>query len=264
MSNFEHTFSETEDAAASTIKSASKLISQAKALQQAAKKGKISAIKNAQQKLKDALETLSGEVADAVQAWMFKEEEEEQYLGNQYVFELLEHAKTRNLKIYERSNQLIIPPSVVRILPDDRAVMVGKKKLYDLRPSYLADLLLQSQEKPVRYNSKAFLESLYNVYSCIASSDSNQLEMRSGYVVPLEIIYKLMTSLPGSSRSYDRTDFARDLYLLDTEGPNSTRKGATVHFTTSTGARRGEGVFSFCGQDGQDVQYYGIRFDRKK
>ena len=43
--------------------------------------------------------------------------------------------------------------------------------------------------------------------------------------MPLDRIYRLFTSLPGSSREYDRTDFARDLYILDTNGPKRTKQG---------------------------------------
>ena len=70
-----------------------------------------------------------------------------------------------------------------------------------------------------------------------------------------------MTALPGTARDYDRSDFARDLYILDSEGPHTSRKGAEVSFPSSTGTRRRSAdLFSFVGPDGDSVEYYGIRF----
>ena len=66
--------------------------------------------------------------------------------------------------------------------------------------------------------------------------------------------------MPGSSRDYDRSDFARAVYNVDASGAKRTRSGATVSFPSSTGTRSSRGLFSFVGPDGQDVQYYGIRF----
>ena len=78
--------------------------------------------------------------------------------------------------------------------------------------------------------------------------------------MPLDRIYRLLTSLPGINREYDRTDFARDLYNLDSSGLRRTRSGASVSFPASTGTRRPRGLFSFVGPDGRDVEYYGVRF----
>ena len=82
-------------------------------------------------------------------------------------------------------------------------------------------------------------------------------------VVPLARIYRLLTSLPGAGRDYDRTDFARDLYRLQANGPMRTRKGAAVSFPASSGTRQAKrDLFTFVGPDGQDVVYYGIRFTK--
>ena len=84
-----------------------------------------------------------------------------------------------------------------------------------------------------------------------------------GRVVELERIYRLFTSLPGSGsgpNGYDRTDFTRDLYLLDRDGPKTTGRGLRVSFPASSGTRGSRGVFSFVAPDGQVLTYYGIQF----
>ena len=261
MDSFEQAFSDTERAAKSTLDSAGELIRLAKQLQKASREGNLAAMKRTQGRLDGALGSLGETVANAVQAWPFQDGEEEQYLRDGYSAELRRIASERNLDVHERDDRLISHPSVVRILPGERAVRIDRKKVSSIRPSYLADVLLKNQEKPGRYQSGAFLESLYAVYSDIVREENpDRLVRTAGRVVPLERIYRLFTSLPGSSREYDRTDFARDLYILDTKGPERTKQGAAVSFPSSTGTRRSKGVFSFVGPDGRDVQYYGLRF----
>lgn len=261
MDSFEQAFSDTERAAKSTLDSAGELIRLAKQLQKASREGNLAAMKRVQGRLDDAMGSLGQTVTNAVQAWPFRDGEEEQYLRDGYSAELRRIASEQGLDMHERDDRLISHPSVVRILPGERAVRIDKKKVSSIRPSHLADVLLKNQEKPGRYQSGAFLESLYAVYSDIVREENPDRLVRIAVrVVPLERIYRLFTSLPGSSRDYDRTDFARDLYILDTKGPRRTKQGAEVSFPSSTGTRRSKGVFSFVGPDGRDVQYYGLRF----
>ena len=265
MVSFEQAFEDTERAADSTLKSASSLMTQVRALRKAAREGNIAAVRRSQNRLDEALSALRQEVANASAIWPFEEDEEEHYLGDYYAAELRRAADERGLNIHERDGNLISYPSIVRILPRDRAVRIDRRKVSTIKPSHLADLLLKNQQKSSSFSSARFLESLYRVYSDIVSGESSgRMVDGSERVVPLARIYSLLTSLPGSSREYDRTDFARDIYILQTEGPQDTRNGAVVSFPSSTGTRiRSRDLFSFIGPDGQGVEYYGIRFTKE-
>lgn len=262
MVSFEQAFSDTELAAESTLKSASSLMTQVRALRKAAREGNIAAVRRSQNRLDEALSVLRQEVANASSVWPFEEDEEERYLDDHYAMELRRAAGERGLNMHERDGNLISYPSIVRILPRDRAVRIDRKKVSTIKPSHLADLLLKNQQKSSSFSSARFLESLYRVYSDIVSGESSShMVDGSGRVVPLARIYSLLTSLPGISREYDRTDFARDIYILESDGPQSTRRGAVVSFPSSTGTRRrSSDLFTFIGPDGQGVEYYGIRF----
>lgn len=261
MLSFELAFSDTERAADSTLKSAANLIKQVRALKKAAQTGNIAAVKRSQDRLDEALGTLRQEVANTTSSWPFEDDEEKQYLDDKYASELRSAAEELGLDIHERDGRLISHPSIVRILPGERAVRVDRKKVSNIRPSHLAAILLTNQNKSSGFRSNNFLESLYMVYSDIVSGESSgRMVEGSGRVVPLARIYKLLTSLPGSSREYDRSDFARDLYILDANDIRRTRKGAKVYFPSSAGARRRSDLFYFIGPDGQSVEYYGIRF----
>ena len=262
MPSFEQAFNDVEKAAASTAKSATDLTKMAKALEKAAKDGNIAAAKRAQRGMSEAINALRQEVANSVESWPFGEDDEQQYLTDDYGQELRAVAAEKGLEIYERDGRMIAHPSILRILPSNRAVRIDKKQVSTIRPSRLTDILLDIQKKPPRFPAARFLESLYQVYAEITQEEGpdRMTTGRQGRVVQLERVYRLFTSMPGSDREYNRTDFTRDLYLLDRDGPKTTRRGMQVSFPASSGTRTGEGVFSFVAPDGQVVTYYGIQF----
>ena len=261
MVSFEQAFNDTERAAESVSESARRVGTQARALARAAKTGNLSAIRRAQAGLDDALSTLHQNAANASH-WPFHEEEEEHYMAGHYAEELRHAADERGLDMYERDGNLISYPSIVRIIPRERAVRIDKKKVSNIRPSHLTSELMANQKRSSGFSSTRFLESLYRVYDDVTSGDSsNRMAKVRGEVVRLSRIYKLLTSLPGISRDYGPSDFARDLYILDSNGPRQTRRGAEVSFPSSTGTRiRSSDLFEFIGPDGHSVTYYGISF----
>ena len=264
MISFEQAFRDTERAAESAGESARRVGIQARALARAAKTGNIAAIRRAQNGLDDALSALRQEVVNASSSWPFQEDEEEQYLNDHYAEEIRRAAEEQGLDIYERDGRLISHPSIVRVLPRERAVRIDRKRTSTIRPSHLASLLLENQKKSSRYRPGTFLDSLYAVYSDIVSEDSSSRMVKgSGRVIRLVRVYNLLTSLPGSRREYDRTDFARDLYILDSadQETKTTRRGTVVSFPSSTGTKqRSSDLFTFIGPNGQSVEYYGIQF----
>ena len=262
MISFEQAFSDMEKSAASTVKSAADLTRLARALEKAAKDGNIAAAKRAQQGMNEALNALRQEVTNSVESWPFGDDEEQQYLNEGYGQELRAVAAEKGLDIYERDGRMIAHPSVVRVLPGPRAVRIDRRQVSTIRPSRLADILLDNQRKQARFPAARFLESLYRVYAEITREEgpNRVVTGRQGRVVELERVYRLFTSLPGSDREYDRTDFTRDLYLLDRDGPKATSRGLQVSFPASSGTRGSRGVFSFVAPDGQAVTYYGIQF----
>ena len=263
MDRLERAFAVTESAAEAARKSATFVVSQTRALVKAAQTGNIAAIKRTQDRLRESAISLQQDIDTATSAWSLNDDEEQRLFEEQFAELLQNAAEELGLKLYERDGFFISYPSIVRIMAADRAVRVDRKKVSTIRPSYLAALLHKNQQKTSSFSSQRFLEAMYGVYNDIADLHraTGTLEAQSGPVVPLARIYKLMTSLPGASREYDRSDFARDLYILDSKGPQTTRNGATVSFPASTGTRqRKSDLFSFVGPEGDSVNFYGIRF----
>ena len=261
MDGFERSFEDVTSSCDVALRATQALMSQIRQLRKSSQVGNIAAMRRTQARLAEALEDLAGPVESAVSAWPYHDEQEVEYLREGYAAELRSVASEKGLNIVERDGQLISHPSIVRILPSEKAVRIDRKKVSTIRPSHLADTLLKAQKNPPRSRPQPFLEALYRVYlELTRESSSRIIGGASAPVIPLSRIYALFVALPGIRRDYTATDFARDLYQLDRSGVNETRSGATVSFPASTGARSARNLFTFVGPDGAEVTYFGIRF----
>ena len=261
MDGFEQAFAGVETAAGATAKSAGDLTRLARQLEKAARDGNVNAIKRLQARLHDALPALGQTIENAGQSWPFDDSEVQQGLRDNYLNELMREANDRGLRAFERDGRLIVSPSIVRVMPANEAVWIDRKQSSNIRPSAVVPLLQSNQKRQSAYRSGPFLESLYKVYQELIREDSGSRLVRgSGQVVPLRRIYSLFTSLPGIEREYTRTDFARDLYLLEAGRVTTTRSGAAADFPASTGTRSPRDTFTFVDAEGRDITYYGIRF----
>jgi hypothetical protein len=257
---FEEAFAAVEQQAADALTSAAQLVKHLKQLQKAAREGRVTTLKRTGEELPARLAEVSAAVELAAGSWPLGDEEETRYLSDDFAAELRLLASERDLTIRDHDGQLIAHPSVVRILAGERAVRIDKKKVTTIRPSHLVEVLRKEQARPARFRPERFLEALHEVYQVLARAEASPA---AGPVIQLNGVYRLLTSLPGSNRDYSRTDFARDLYRIDTtadDGVRTTKKGHRISFHASAGARSSRNLFTFVGPDGTEVKYYAIRF----
>ena len=194
-------------------------------------------------------------------SWPFGEPENEAaYVRERYAGELRDAAAEIGLSVAARDDALVCSPSIIQVLPTDRAVKIDGKKRAAIRPSKLAEDL-RSIQRRIRPKSETqqqrFLEALYKAHKVIRGNTTDPL-FDAARVVPLAEVYEVFTSLPGSSAHYTKTDFGRDIYLLDSSPTATTRSGARVTFTDSV--RQSRGVFSFVDRNGNVIRYYGVQF----
>ena len=262
MPTFEEGFSEAENAAESVLKSLANVSTLARQLRKAAQDGNIAAVRRTNERLQDGINLIRQEVANAADAWPFTPEEEQGYLQEKYGEELKEEARKKNLRIFDRDGRLIAHPSVIRVMPGERAVEINRRRMSTIRPTKIVGVLEDLQKRPPRFRREAFLESLYRAYTALTrTGQTDGLKLGEvGQVIPLTRIYDLFTGLPGANREYSQLDFARDLYSLEESGVKETRSGARVSFPASTGTRGSRGTISFVGPNGEPVVYYGIQF----
>ncbi len=260
MTSFEKACADTERAAEAALQAAKELAARARALKKAAHTGRIATIRREQEKIGEALAALQREDFSITSFWPFSQEEEVQFLRDRYINELLQVAQKKRLNIHKQDRILVSYPSVVKIVPKDRAVQVDRKKVSDIRPSHLVNFLIHNQNRQSGFKPKQFIETLYRVYKDITSNAPNG-PLNAGRIILLIRIYKLITALPGSAVDYTQQDFARDVYLLDRDGPRETRDGAAVSFPSSTGTRQpSKNLLFFTDPSGNNVKYCGISF----
>ncbi len=254
MSTFEQGFADAERAAANAERAAEAVVAAAKQLKRAAAEGNIAALRKAADRLTQTVEAVRQESANAQAAWPFASDADEQYLREAYEDELVQLARAAGLEMRELDGRLIASPSVVRVMPGDRAVQIDGRKVPALRPSRVVGELKANQTKKPRLNPERFLEAVFRAYRLLVGKE----EM--GKTLPLDTIYEAFTLLPGISSDYNRVDFSRDLFLLDRSGVRETRSGARFSLPASTGTRSSRSVYRFMSPDGEMVTYYGIRF----
>lgn len=250
---FEQGFAEAERAAGAATKVAAALAGAAKQMEKAAAEGDLFKMRKSADRLAALVESMRQEAVNAKAAWPFAPDEEEIYLRESYATELVAAAEAANLAIQRRDEGLIAFPSVVRVLPSERAVKLNRKKLAALRPSRVVKTLRDIQARKQRGTPESLLEVLHRAYRLVAGKEY-------GKTVMLVSLYEALTLLPGVSANYDQTDYVRDLFLLDRSGVTHTKSGAAFSLPASTGTKGGKGTYSFVAPDGETVSYYGIRF----
>ncbi len=250
---FEAGFADAERAATATTKAVAVLATAARQFHKAAAEGDILKMRKVSERLSTLVESTRQEIGNARSAWPFSPEEEEKYLKESFAAELLEVARKEGLQIQQRDEGLVVFPSILRVLPADRAARINRRKVQGIRPTRLAQVLKAIQARKPKASAEHFLEVLHRAYRLIAGAEY-------GKTVALSSIYDTLTLLPGTSATYDQTDFVRDLFLLDRSGVGKTKSGSTYSLPASTGTKSARGTYSFVAPDGETVTYYGIRF----
>ena len=250
---FEQGFADAEQAASAAGKGVGALAGAVKQLARAASEGDLSKMQKASERLATLLESSRQDVLNARSAWPFSPEEEEKYLRDSYAAEVIDAARAASLSIQQLDEGLLVFPSVVRILPSERAVKINRKKVQAVRPSHLMKTLRAIQLRKPKATAEHLLEVFHRAYRLVVGKEY-------GKTVTLVSIYDALTLLPGSTAIYDQTDFVRDLFLLDRSRVTRTKSGATCSLPASTGTKGAKRTYSFMAPDGETKSYYGIRF----
>jgi hypothetical protein len=257
---FETALAKTQQDAETALRAAEKVVSALKGMQKAARVGDVRKLRAAPESIRQGVAVLDEEVARLATSWDF---DEESYLRDGgYVAELLNEAQRQGLRISLQDDRLYCYPMLISVSPADRALKIDKKLERSLRPSALVALLRARQGRQPRFRSAPFLEALRTAYALAVEQRSKHRHF--GSVVPLRELYELLTLFPGQSREYSLPEFARDIYLLDLAGENTTRDGSRVEFHASTGTKSERGVLSLVTETGAEKRYYGISFSGRR
>ncbi|MPZ15569.1 MAG: hypothetical protein GEU73_14305 [Chloroflexi bacterium] len=253
----EQALARSEADADAALKAAASVSQALKKLRAAARDGNLRELRPAIAAAEQAMIELRQQVANAEEGWDF---DEDGYLGSPaFMRELVETARGMNVRIFEQDDRLYCYPALVRVLPNERAVLIDKTRERRLRPSVLGSHLKEVQRRQPRFRPEQFLESLLEAYSALVARRGRRLS-GDGPVEKLLDVYNLFTLLPGSSREYSRHEFARDIYLLDRSAVDTTRRGYRLSFSASTGTRTAGSTVRVITEHGEEKVYYGIAF----
>ncbi len=249
----------TEADADASLKAAAAVTKTLKRFRSVIHEGNLREVKGALAAVEQALAALQRQAKQTRDGWDF---DEAGYFSNgAYTRELLETADRMGVRVFEQDDRLYCFPSLIRVLPTERTVLVDRARERRLRPSLLVEHLRSLQERPARFKPEAFLESLFDAYKVLVRRHGADALAR-GRVERLADIYDLLTLLPGQSKEYSKHEFARDLYLLDRSGVTETRDHYVVSFPASTGTKSAGGVITAITENGQERAYWGIAFTK--
>jgi len=254
---FEAAFETTEKAAADAAKSAAALVKVAKQLSHAARDGDILKLRRLAEQLRIAGHEASQAAEHAASSWRLTEDEVRAHLRDGFAAELIDVARAAGLEIRRLDDRLVASPSLIRALPDQRAVQIDRRKVTSLRPSHLVRLLSARRADKPRFRPEQFIEVLYVATKTLAGPDGAMSKK-------LADVYRVLTLLPGSRRDYSHSDFARDLYFLERSPVRTTKSGAVVSLPASTGTKSSRDLFTFVDAAGETVHYYSIKFEEPR
>lgn len=249
----------TETDADASLKAAAAVTKALKHFRSVVHDGNLREVKAALAALDQTTATLQQQVAATRQGWDF--DEASYFASGAYTRELLETAARLDVAIFEQDERLYCYPSLVRVLPAERTLLIDRARERRLRPSLVVEHLRALHERPPRFRPGDFLTTLFNAYRVLVERHGSDA-LERGPVEQLGQVYELLTLLPGQSREYSRQEFARDIYLLDRSGITKTRDGFVVSFPASTGTKSARGVITAITEAGQERRYWGIAFTR--
>ena len=251
----EQALSRSEADAAATLRAAGALMGPLRRFRAATQSGNLRELHLSLEAAEAAIAELGRQFKETKEGWSF---DTQRYLSSgMYTKEVLSAAHKLGVQITERDERIYCYPALVRVAPNDKAVVVDRKREERIRPSVLVNLLKDLQNKPPTFRPEAFLTALFEAYTRIVTQREGD-PLLLAPVVPLVDIYGLLTLLPGQTRDYSRQEFARDVYLLHRGGKNTTKSGAKVSFPISRGVRGKTLVV--IDENGEERRYYGIRF----
>jgi hypothetical protein len=250
--SFEQACTDAKRLADEAVQASTKLLRASKELAKAADDGDIAKLHKSADKLASAMATARQDVSNATSCWPLSTEDEDRLLRDLFEAELIAAAATEGVTIRRHEQRLVVFPSVLRVLPAQRAVQIDRKKVTAIRPSKLVQALKAAAAKKPRLAPERFIETLYGAYRLVVGAEGNG--------TTLAHVYDALTLLPDARRDYSVSDFTRDVFLLDRSGVTTTKTGVRLSLPAATGTKGGSKVFEFVDPSGEPVTYYGIRF----
>jgi len=199
-------------------------------------------------------EAAAGATSELDGAWSFDARD---YLEQGYTAELTAAAAAEGVNIFEKDGRLFAFPFLVRVVPSDIAVRIGRAAERGIRPKAIATKLKTLLGRPAKVNEQRFLDLLYKAYQRLAGADWRRLEHGEGPAIPLSDIHEVITLLPGAD--YSAEEFGRDMLFLDRRPELTARDGTPFSLAGSTMGKSARKIVIY-DEGGNTREFIAIRF----
>ncbi len=251
---FEGEMSRVQAEAESALRVAAALVGELKRVRATAATGAVRDLRKALERCQQVAEEASS-AARAISPGPVVAQARDYLSSGAYTKEVLAAAVEAGVAIYETDDGLLCYPALLRLLPADEAIDIDGKRERRLRPSVLLAALATTQRAGPRFKPEPFLEALALGYRYVIGQQGKP----PGTVIRLIDLHRVLTLLPGRSRDYPKSEFARDLYLIDQSRHTHTNDGRVLSLPASTGTRQ-PGVLTTVSRGGERQRYWGIAF----
>jgi hypothetical protein len=177
------------------------------------------------------------------------------FASGRFIDELAAAAAAANVTLVQRDGRITAYPVVLRLEARSQAVRIGRKLEKRIRPSFLARELKALQQRPNRFNARAFLDRLVKAYVALAPDWKGG----EGPLVALADLHELLTLLPAAAADYPLEEFFCDLLRLDRLPDARTGRGYRFELGGSTGTKGARRLSAF-DETGAQHDYFAIRF----
>lgn len=172
-----------------------------------------------------------------------------------YKEELFSLCEKEDIRIIESDGKFLSYPTIISLSPSDASVIIEKKKQRGIRPSFLVSQLKGLAKRQFGLKPETFIEMLATAYDLVVA----EKQLQPGTVVKLMDLFRVLTILP-AAKIYTKSEFVRDIYLLDQSGVDTTRGGRILKLPASA-MTRSSGTMETVAKGGQIKLYAGISFE---
>jgi len=230
-----------------------------KALQQwrvACAKGRLIDIAKRAENAVQCAGNLAQEVEDIRNSWNF---DGRTYLeGDGWIQELQRAAQEKGIRTIRDRDYLIAPPVVIRSLPGQLALKIGKQPWPALRPTYVANEIAKIRKRGTGRSSQELLRHIYHAVKTIEGRKAG----KSDFCL-LRQVYDEFCLAPGWKKENPREDFAQSILALDKAGIREIESGIVCDIQGPSGNWKDKDVLIAYDEDGVAHRYYGILFRRE-
>ena len=155
-------------------------------------------------------------------------------------------------------------PITLTITPKESCLLIGKKKVYTLRPSHVIAFIKTMQSKKGPFNQRKLIDILYKCHSLAGKqicSTGNFGAYSPNMNIPITDIYDILTIMPGSTKEYSAFDFAKDIHELTNNQSILTSDGHRLKCREASAGSRGKTKsITLVTKDGHEMRYTYLSF----